>query len=353
MTEGPGSETWRALVDLDRLKAWMDAKGLGGGEIECPALLAGGTQNVLLRFRRGERELVLRRPPARPRGDGNATILREVRVLAALAGTDVPHPRLIALCPSEEVLGAAFYLMEAVRGFNATVALPGPMAQDAALRRRMGFALVEGALALGRVDHAAAGLSDFGRPDGFLARQVSRWKGQLDSYREFQGWPGPAGIPGVSRVGAWLEENCPRRFSPGLMHGDYHIGNVMFRPDEPELAAIVDWELATIGDPLLDLGWIMATWPGPGGETTSEQTIRPWEGFPVIEELVAHYAAFTSRDMSDIRWYGVLGCYKLGLILEGTYARACASLAPRATGDRLHNTCLKLFRRALEMLERA
>src|SRR5258708_27122034 len=161
-------ETWRELVDLDGLAAWRDGEGLGRGSIENPTPLAGGTQNVLLRFQRDGRPYVLRRSPRHPRGDGNVTNRRECRVLGALATTDVPHPRLIAACPSEDVIGAAFYLMEPVDGFNATVALPPLHAGDSAIRRRMGFALVDGALALGRVDYKAAGLEDFGKIDGFL-----------------------------------------------------------------------------------------------------------------------------------------------------------------------------------------
>jgi aminoglycoside phosphotransferase (APT) family kinase protein len=267
-------------------------------------------------------------------------------VLTALAGTGVPHPRLIAACEATDVIGAAFYLMEPVEGFNATVGLPQPHAGDSSVRRRMGFALVDGALTLGAVDHVRAGLSDFGKAEGFLQRQVPRWRSLLESYRDYTGWPGPDSIPSLDDIADWLTRNCPASFTPGLMHGDYHLANVMFSDKGPELAAIVDWELATIGDPLLDMGWIMATWPEPDGLTTSEIAIEPWNGFPTIEELTEYYAAHTTRDPSNLRWYGVLACYKLGLILEGTYARACAGLAAAATGSRLHNSCIKLFQRA-------
>jgi aminoglycoside phosphotransferase (APT) family kinase protein len=344
-------ETWQQLVDLDRLGAWMGGQGLGRGPIENPSPLTGGTQNILLRFQRDGRAYVLRRSPRHPRGDGNVTNRREARVLGALAATEVPHPKLIAACSSEDVIGAAFYLMEPIDGFNATVALPPLHAADAAIRRQMGFALVDGALALGRVDHIAVGLGDFGKSEGFLERQVPRWRALLESYHDYKEWPGPLEIPGIAEVADWLTRHTPKQFTPGLLHGDYHLANVMFRNDGPQLAAIVDWELTTIGDPLLDIGWIMATWPDLDGHTTSEIGITPWTGFPQIDELVAHYAAGSARDTSQIRWYGVLGCYKLGLILEGTYARACAGLASKATGDRLHKSCIKLFQRALGWLE--
>jgi len=345
-------EPWQDLVDLGKLRAWMDARDLGGGPIRNATALAGGTQNVLLRFERDGRSYVLRRSPRSPRGDGNATNRREARVLGALTGSDVPHPGLIAACSSTDVIGAAFYLMEPVKGFNATVALSPLHAGDTAIRRRMGFALVDGALALGRVEYKAAGLEDFGQIDGFLERQVPRWRALLDSYRDYKDWPGPASIPGIATVADWLIGNTPPRFTSGLLHRDYHLANVMFRNDGPELAAIVDWELATIGDPLLDMGWIMATWPEPDGRSISGNAIVPWDGFPRIEELLAHYASESPRETSHMRWYGVLGCYKLGIILEGTHARACAGVASKLTGDRLHGACVTLFQRALGWLER-
>jgi aminoglycoside phosphotransferase (APT) family kinase protein len=343
-------EHWKDLVDLGKLGAWMDDRGLGRGTIENPTALAGGTQNILLRFERDGRGYILRRSPRSPRGDGNATNRREARVLGALAGSDVPHPGLIAACASTDVIGAAFYLMEPVDGFNAMVALPPMHAGDAAIRRRMGFALVDGALALGRVDYRAAGLEDFGKIDGFLERQVPRWRALLDSYHEYKDWPGSGSMPELDEVADWLTHNQPAHFSPGLMHGDYHLANVMFRNDGPELAAIVDWELATIGDPLIDVGWIMASWPDADGRSISGIHMRPWDGFPAAGELMAHYASHSTRDTSRLRWYGVLGCYKLGIILEGTYARACAGAADNATGDRLHIACIKLFQRAARII---
>jgi aminoglycoside phosphotransferase (APT) family kinase protein len=343
--------SWDKLVDLEKLRAWMDTEGLGQGPITSPFLLAGGTQNLLLRFSRGDRSYVLRRPPAFPRGDGNATNRREARILGALSGTSVPHPNLIAACTSDAVLGAAFYLMEPVDGFNATVALPELHRTQSSVRRNMAFALVDGILALGRVDYVRVKLGDFGKADGYLERQVPRWRALLESYHDYKEWPGSDDIPGVSIVADWLSRNRPATFQPGLIHGDYHLANVMFRYDGPSLAAIVDWELATVGDPLLDMGWIMATWPGPDGRTSGSH-VTPWEGFPPIEELIAHYKTGSERDTSQLGWYGVLACYKLGLILEGTYARACAGLAPQETGERLHQSCIKLFNRALGWLER-
>ncbi|WP_018147374.1 phosphotransferase family protein [Henriciella marina] len=338
-------------VDLERLRSWMDEQSLGTGPIENATRLTGGTQNILLKFDRAGRTYVLRRPPLSLRGNSNETMRREARVLAAIADSDVPHPGLIAACGDEDVLGAAFYLMEPVDGYAPSQGLPEPFFSSPNLRHQMGLSLVDGIAALGAIDYKAAGLAGLGKPDNYLERQVSRWKSQLESYAEIPEWDGRKDIEGVNRVGDWLEANRPSTFRPGIIHGDYHLNNVMYRHDRPELAAIVDWELTTIGDPLLDLGWLMATWPdeadlADGGTVT----VQPWEGFPTADELIAHYAAQSDRDLSHIHWYGVLACYKLGIILEGTYARARAGKAPKEIGDTLHASTIRLLRRALRWI---
>lgn len=332
-------------VDLDRLTGWMDGEGLPGGAITGLERLAGGTQNILLRFERGGRRYVLRRPPLHKRANSDETMRREARVLGALAGSDVPHPRLIAACGDPEVLGAAFYLMEPVEGANPTVALPPRYVEDRSWRWRLGLAMADGAAAVGAVDHVAAGLADLGRAEGYLERQVARWQRQLASYAQLDGYPGPD-IPGVGEVAAWLERNRPSSWRPGLIHGDYHFGNVLCSPVRPALAAIVDWELTTIGDPLVDLGWLLATWPGEEDPAPQVLQVRPWDGFPAPADLLARYAERSDRDLSAVAWYEVFACYKLGIILEGTFARAAAGLADRATGDLLHGMTLGLFARA-------
>lgn len=332
-------------VDLDALTSWMDDRGLGSGPLTSVTELAGGTQNVLVRFDRDGRGYVLRRPPLHKRHNSDETMRREARVLAALAGSDVPHPGLIAAEDGLDVLGAAFYLMEPIDGFNPGQGLPEPHAGDAAVRHAMGLSMMDAIAALASVDHVAVGLGDLGKLDGWLERQVPRWQSQLDSYSELDGYPGPD-IPGLEQVAAWLENNRPTSMEPGIMHGDFHFSNVLVRRDGPELAAIVDWELCTTGDPLLDLGHALATWPGAGAGAVGAGI----SDLPSKTELVSHYAARTGRDVTDVDWFHVLAAYRLGIILEGTHARAFAGKAPKAIGDVLHATTVGLFQRALEVM---
>ncbi|MCU1503164.1 MAG: aminoglycoside phosphotransferase [Ilumatobacteraceae bacterium] len=334
-------------VDAAALAAWMDRRGLGSGPLTDKELIAGGTQNVLLRFRRDGREYVLRRPPLHKRPNSDETMRREARLLAALAGSDVPHPALIAAEADDSVIGASFYLMEAVVGFNAGMGLPEPHASDRGMQHAMGLSMADAIAALGRVDHQAVGLGDFGKPDGWLERQVGRWRAQLASYDAFEGYPG-ADVPGVERVADWLDAHQPEHWRPGLIHGDFHFSNVLIRPDRGELAAIVDWELTTIGDPLLDLGHLLVTWPTrPHGVASALSTAN----LPGPQELIERYAAGSDRDLSSLAWYRVLACYRLGIILEGTNARADAGLAPRETGDMLHAHTLALFEQALDLID--
>ena len=335
-----------SVVDLDRVVAWMDERGLEAGPLTDIGLITGGTQNILLKFTRGARTFVLRRPPPHKRANSDETMRREARVLAALRGTDVPHPELIAAEPDESVIGAAFYLMEPVEGFNVTLGLPPAMVDRPDVQHEMGLSMADAIAALGRLDPVECGLADLGKWDGWADRQVPRWRKQLDSYSSLQGYPGPD-IPGVEAVGEWLTAHQPTDVRPGVIHGDFHFANVLIHPTEPRVAAIVDWELATIGDPLLDLGHLLACWP-----TTDGRALTPIAGanLATIDEVVARYAEHSDRDLSVLPWFRVLACYRLGLILEGTHARACAGLAPKETGDLLHNHTVMLFNQALALI---
>jgi aminoglycoside phosphotransferase (APT) family kinase protein len=324
----------------------MDAQGLGTGPLTDVRSIGGGTQNLMFRFTRDDREYVLRRGPEHLRPASNTVIAREFRVLEALNGTDVPHPQVIATCADVNVLGdAVFYLMEPVDGFNASLELPDAAAGTPGLRRQLGFALVDALATLGAVDHEAVGLGDFGRPDGFLDRQVGRWLAELDAHLTLPGYP-EVELLHVEAVAAWLDAHRPTSWRAGLMHGDFHANNVMFSRTEPTVAAIVDWEMATIGDPLLDLGWLCATWNLPGAPEEFAGPLTRAGGLPTADELVARYEARTTRSLEHLPWYVVLACFKLGIILEGSHARANSGLAPNDIGDRLHQTACALFGRA-------
>jgi aminoglycoside phosphotransferase (APT) family kinase protein len=334
-----------------RLEHWLNASGIASGAITDVHQLSGGTQNLLYRITIGGADFVLRRPALHARPEAEETIRREAQVLASLAATPVPHPRFRGHCTDATVIGAAFLITDAVEGFNAAVGLGETALASPGVRRRMGLAMVEGIAALAAVDPIAVGLEGFGKLDTFIERQVPRWQNQLDSYAQFADWPGPGGLDGISALGEWLDAHRPEHWQRGLMHGDFHIGNVLFGP-AGDLTAILDWELSTLGDPLLDLGRLLAAWPDPDGSGPLSLKVQPWDAFPVREELISHYAACTGRAMDDLVWFEVLACYKLAIILEGTHARASAGLADRDVGERLHRGAVALIGRARRTLER-
>lgn len=244
-----------------------------------------------------------------------------------------------------------FLLTEPVDGVNVTVELPPGAVADPGLRRELGFSAVDALARLSVVDHRAAGLSGLGHPEGFLARQVPRWSAELESYSQLDGYPGGQ-LPGVERVAGWLERHCPRTWSTGVMHGDFHLGNLLFSPDTLQVAAVLDWEMATIGDPLLDLGRFLAHWPAPGRTMELHGAIYDVGGLPSADELAGRYAGVTGQDLGWLPWYLAMACFKLGIVLEGTHARACAGQADPDTGALLHRTALALLERAQDVITR-
>ncbi|WP_353252820.1 phosphotransferase family protein [Salinisphaera sp. PC39] len=336
------------IPDLEPVRVWMDEQGLGRGRpFEEARLLAGGTQNVMVRFRRGDRSYVLRRGPRHTRATTDKSLLREIRVLEALADTAVPHPALIAACPDRNVLGdSVFYLMAPVDGLNAVNELSARHRESAAVRHDMGLRMVDALAALHAVDPEQVGLGDMGHPDGFHERQVRRWLSELDAYNELSGYEGHA-IPGLAQVADWLDNNLPRHPRPGLMHGDFHVANVMFEHGGPDVAAIVDWEMCTVGDPLLDLGWLLSLWREPGQDTDLlDSALSKAGGMATPDELIERYASHGVRDVTELDWYRVLACFKLGIILEGTYARSRAGKAPPELGTWMRDRTTRLFERA-------
>lgn len=322
------------VVDVDDLTRWIRAEGLGE-EVGAVTPLSGGTQNVVLRIELDGRPVVLRRPPEHPRPTSDRTIAREITVLSGLAGTDVPHPRLIAGCTDTSVLGVVFYLMELIDGVNPGEAVTAAQRADPALRHGQALDMARALARLGAVDPVAQGLDVLRKPGSFLGKQVPQWLKHLDSYREFPQWD-PAGLPDPEPIARWLEDNRPPDAPPGVMHGDFHLNNVLLARDRPEVAAIVDWEMCTVGDPLLDLGWLMVTWPHPPRAMDVGGPFAQLGGLPTRAELVAAYAGAGGRTPGHVDWYTALAGFKLGIVLEGTWARSSAGLAPVPIGERLH-----------------
>ncbi len=339
-------ESGDGLLDWCRLQPWIAASPApGDGPVVDCVPLAGGTQNHLFLLTRADGStMVLRRPPRHPRPKSDETMLREARVLAALADSEVPHPIFLAVCDDPSVIGTCFHLGAAVDGFNPGSGLEGRYVDDAHWQRALGLSMVDAIAALAEVRPDEVGLSDLGRPDGWIERQVPRWRAMLDSYEGFEGYAGPD-LPGVDHVGAWLEAHRPDDFTCRVIHGDFHLSNVLARHDRPALAAIVDWELTTLGDPRLDLAWLLATSGGVGSFATAAP------GFPSWREMADRYADRTGLSVDGLDWWWTLACYKLGIILEGTNARAAAGRAPVETGRDLHERAVLLFEQAGRLVD--
>ena len=310
------------LVDPALLARWMDEQGLAGaGEVPEISRLTGGSQNALFVVARGGEEHVLRRPPNLAVQGRYEAFSREHRVLAALRDTDVPHPRLRAACDDVDVLGGPFYLTERVDGWSPQGIWPAPFDNDADARAGIPFELVDGIARLARVDWKAVGLDDFGRPDGFHDRQVDRWLAFLERVKTRE-------LPGVDVAAEWLRTHRPKVYEPGIMHGDYQLTNVMFRHGAPaKLAAIVDWEMATIGDPLLDLGWALIGYPADDGDLVARMAMIDYSGMPPRSQVLAHYETVSGRSTEDIDYYLILAHFKLGIVLEQSVARFAAGQA--------------------------
>jgi aminoglycoside phosphotransferase (APT) family kinase protein len=312
--------------DVAALDEWIGDRLPGRGHQLRATRMGEGTgeANALYWLRRGEHVWVLRRPPAVLNAPGASDMNREWRILVALEGTSVPHPAPLLLGGAGGPLGAPFMIMARVDGFTPVGVLPAPYDRPGG-RRDLGFALVDALADLAAVPWRERGLDGLGRPEGFLDRQVSRWLGQLGGYRTRD-------IPGLDWLAGWLEANRPPGQPPAVMHGDYSPYNVMASPrDTRRLAAVVDWDTGTIGDPLLDVGHLLARWTEPG----EEPAIGVWDievrdGLPSRAELAARYADRTGADLSALPYYQALALFKLAIILEGSVARRRARSASQA-----------------------
>lgn len=302
------------LPPLEPLSEWLDKQLDGPAKPILAEPLKGGSSNLLYKIHRGEDTFVLRRPPRVRYDKTSHNVTREIRLLTALRNTDVPHPRLIAASDSTDVIGSPFLIMSHVDGWSPVGKYPHPFENDLAARKEIGIAMIGGLAKMAAVDWRAVGLEGFGKPEGFLERQVDRWMGQLQRYQTRK-------IDHLSDVARWLETNRPMQYSTGLMHGDYSFPNVMLSASPPlRLAAILDWESCTIGDPLLDLGHLLAGWCDPDETATYLRDVN-WRGMATREQLLVRYAKLTGASLDNIEYYRVLALFKLAIILEGAYAR--------------------------------
>lgn len=338
------SDDVTALADPVRLTAWLDANipALGNGPL-VTRKIHGGTSNVILSLNRGDDTLILRRPPAVPPPGSAKSVLREARVLTALNGTAVPHPVCHGSCADADVIGAPFYVMDLVEGWPADLTdgriHDRPPFDTPPHASEVPFAMVDGLIALANVDYQAVGLEDFGRPDNFLERQVDRWEGQIKSYKQLYDFEWRE-LPGFALARDWLRANKPADFRPGIIHGDVGTPNALFAFDPPcRLTALIDWELSTIADPLLDLAWFCNgirddRFPGHVPEKAL-YNVMDWS---TRQELMAHYAAGTGRSMASFDYYLILAMFKGGCILEYKVAQAAKGILSAETGrffDRL------------------
>lgn len=312
------------ITDLDgqasRIVTWLGdqaqvAAGAGPAQLH---QLTGGNSNVTYLLTAGDRQWIIRRPPQHRLDRSAHSMAREWTLLDALAPTAVPAVRPVAYGQDLGVLGAEFLVLEYVpESVSITDALP--LAYDAVPETiaAIGSALVDALVRVQEADWQAAGLAEFGRPAGFLSRQVPRWEAQ---YRRHQN----RDIASFDRVARWLRDHQPGPQPAAVVHGDFHLDNCLFSVHRPELLAVVDWEMATIGDPLLDLGLLLALWgprvcDPPGMPAIQAVTRAP--AAPSRRDLAERYAQLSGRDLSGIRWYQVFALWKLAAIVEAAYAQ--------------------------------
>lgn len=326
--------------DQDAIGRWLREQRIGTTLTDV-APLTGGTQNIVVGMSVDGRRMVLRRPPLHPRPASDKTMLREIAVLRTLTGSAVPHPGFIAACTDLDVIGVVFYLMEEVDGFNPGTEVSQAYQNDADLRYRVGLSYAGSLAELGNVAWENSELAAIRRPGSFLARQVPQFLGLLDSYRHEH--YSPESLAGVGELAQWLEDNRPPDAEPGIMHGDAHLNNVLLRREAPELAAFIDWEMCTIGDPLLDLGWMLVCWPDDPNPINAGSALAALGGLAHRSELIEAYRAAGGRRTGQLDWYVALACFKLGIVIEGTWSRYLAGRASRDAGEQLHASAENLL----------
>lgn len=334
------------LLVLEPLTAVLDAHGLGSGPLAATEI-GGGHSNATFLLTRGAESWVLRRPPRPPYPPSTHDVLREYTVLRSCAGA-VRVPTPILAVADAGVIGAPFYLMSYVPGEVITNVAPAGL--DSPRRRaRVTAELVESLAEIHALDWRAAGLGEINREGDYLGRQLRRFSGLWEQYRERP-------IPAIEEAYARLVERRPESGERTLVHGDYRLGNTIFATTgEPRLRAVVDWEMASIGDPLADLGYLTSTWAEPGdheGILLDLGAVTSLPGFGSRADLVAAYEARSGRVAESLPWYEALASWKGAVLLEGSYQRSRRGIGASAFFDRLERGVPELAGRAVEALER-
>jgi aminoglycoside phosphotransferase (APT) family kinase protein len=312
----------QVLVDPERLAAW-----LGTTDLVTVSRLGEGHSNLTYAVRSGGRSWVLRRPPAGPLLPTAHDVVREYRVLDLLVRADAPVrvPRPVAVCEDPDVLGAPFYLMERVEGVVVRDAVPGWL--DEPRRHALGLDLATAFAEVHRADPGPFVDAGLGRPGGYLGRQLRRWTGQRDGIRAAVAAAGGRArdLPDYDRVRDWLAAHLPAETAPAVVHGDAKLDNALVGPGQtPAIAAVLDWEMATVGDPRADLGYLLSFWPEPGEAHPVAGLVADREGFPSRAEMVAAWEQATGRTAGDLRWFVTLADWKLAVLLEASYHRHLA-----------------------------
>ena len=310
------------LVDEEGLRGFL-AGHVGDASVFEIERHEEGFSNETLFVTWGDGKLVLRRPPLGETAETAHDVLREYTAMDALQDTAVPVPRTVAACENRDVIGSEFYVMERVEGDVVRFSEPDRFG-DAETRREVAEDVVETLAALHTVDPNDVGLSDFGNPDGFTRRQVERWTEQIEW--AFEETTDERDVPALREVGDWLEQNAPNEHAGALVHGDYKLDNLVFAPDGPRIAGVLDWEMSALGDPLCDLGWLLFFWRDADDEETKiTQTMLPQftkkDGYPSRDELVGMYEDRAGVTVENARFYRVLAAYKMCALGEMFYAR--------------------------------
>jgi aminoglycoside phosphotransferase (APT) family kinase protein len=329
------------LLVIDPLLDFLGAHGLQAPDELTAEPIGDGHSNVTFALSTG---VVLRRPPRGPLPPSAHDVLREARLLRALEPTDVRTPKILAVCDDEQVIGAPFYVMELVEGEVITDSVPAALDDDGQ-RRRIADELVDGLVELHDAGWERLGLDGFGKPTGYLERQLRRFGGLWEHNRTRD-------LPEVAQIGSWLADHLPQSPPATIVHGDYRLGNTIYGLTAPaHLASILDWEMATIGDPLADVGYLMTHWVQAGDATDgfTLQSVTRQHGFPARAELLERYEARSGRVVGQLDWYVTLALWKAVVFMEGNYKRAIAGTTDDPYLKTFGDGVVQLAQRALEI----